>query len=217
MKITLFKKKLVELTSFPLEILLLSNFIFYLSFPLLKMSSKSYKRRQRRKAEKEVSKRLKVDEIMNKVNARYATSDADSEFSDNNFPYVNIDECEMRNVEQDPDLPNNDASSSEDEINNDSLSSANDESDDNRPDIDFVNNNDERNVIEFENNAEKEEYIIESIREWALDVGHLSMRKLNDLLNRLSVVFSRIPRNYKTLLGTPDYINVVEFDGGCKF
>lgn len=180
------------------------------------MSSKSYKRRLRRKAEKEVSKRLRVDEIMNKVNARYATSDADSESSDNSFPYVNIDECEIRNVEQEPDLPN-DVSLSEDEINNNLLSSTNDESDDNRPDIDFVDNNDERNVIEFENDVEREEYIIESIREWALDVGHLSMKKLNDLLNRLSVVFPRIPRNYKTLLGTPDHINVVEFDGGCKF
>lgn len=68
------------------------------------MSSKSYKRRLRWKAEKEVSKRLRVDEIMNKVNARYATSDADSESSDNSFPYVNIiDECEIRNVEQEPD------------------------------------------------------------------------------------------------------------------
>ncbi|CAL1672987.1 unnamed protein product [Lasius platythorax] len=180
------------------------------------MSLKSYKRRLRRRAKREVSKRLKVGEFMNKVNARYAlTSDADSESSDCNLSYVNsIDECEMRYLEQEP---NNDASSSEEEINNrsDSLSSANDESDDDRSGVDFVDNNG-RNVVEFENDAEREEYIIETVREWALKAGHLSMKKLNDLLDRLHVVFPRMPRNYKTL-HTPVHINVVEFDGGCKF
>lgn len=183
------------------------------------MSSKSYKRRLRRRAEREVSKRFKVDEIMSKVNTRYAiTSDADSESSDCNLSYVDsIDECEMRYLEQES-VPNNDASSSEEENNNrsDSLSSANDENDDNRPGVDFVDNN-ERNVVEFENDTEREEYIIETVREWALEAGHLSMKKLNDLLNRLHVVFPRMPRNYKTLLHTPVHINVVEFDDGCKF
>lgn len=157
---------------------------------------------------------------MSKVEARYAvTSDADSESSDCNLSYVNsIDECEMRYLEQEL-VPNNDVSSSEEEINNnnrsDSLPSTNDESDDDRPNVNFVDNG--RNVIEFENDAEREEYIIETVREWALEAGYLSMKKLNNLLNRLHIVFPRMPRNYKTLLHTPVHINIVEFDSGCKF
>lgn len=69
----------------------------------------------------------------------------------------------------------------------------------------------------FNNDAEREEYVIETIRKWALEEGHLSMRKLNNLLNRLCVVFPRMPRNYKTLLHTPVHINVLEFDNGSKF
>lgn len=198
---------------------LLSHFTFFLYFPFFKMSS--YKRRLRRRAERKVYKRLKVDEIMSKVEARYAvTSDADSESSDCNLSYVNsIDECEMRYLEQEL-VPNNDVSSSEEEINNnnrsDSLPSTNDESDDDRPNVNFVDNNG-RNVREFENDAEREEYIIETVREWALEAGYLSMKKLNNLLNRLHIVFPRMPRNYKTLLHTPVHINIVEFDSGCKF
>lgn len=177
----------------------------------------------RRTAERAVCKRLKIDSIMSKVNARYtATSDADSESTDCNLSYVkNIDECDIRYLEQEPML-NNDASSSEEEeiYNNtsDSLSNAIDESDesDDRPGVDFVDNN-RGNVLEFHNDAEREEYIIETVREWALEAGHLSMKKLNNLLSRLHVIFPRMPRNYKTLLHTPAHINVVEFDDGSKF
>lgn len=186
------------------------------------MSLKFYKRKLRRRAEREVSKRLKVDEIMSKVNARYVlTSDTDSELDDCNLSYLNrVDECDIQvhYLQQNP-VPNNNVSSSDEEINNDrndSLLSINDESDDDGPGVDFVNNN-ERNVVEFENDAEREEYTIETVREWALEAGHLSMRKLDDLLNRLSVVFPRMPRNYKILLHTPAYINVVQFHDGCEF
>lgn len=173
----------------------------------------------RHRTEKEISKRLKVNEIMSKVNLRYvATSNTDSESSDCNLYVNNINESERGNVEQEP-VSHNGASSSEDEINdkNDSLLSiSNDESNDDWSHIDFVENNDERNVLEFENDAQKEEYI-ETIREWALEAGYLSMKKLNNLLNRLSVVFPQISRNYKTLLRTPVHINIIEFDDECKF
>lgn len=190
---------------------------------------KSYKRRLRRKAEREVSKQLKIDEIMNKVNAKYAlTNNSDSDSTDCSHLNVNsVQECdiEIDYLEQET-MPNDDASLSEQETNDrrlttvqlmtdDLLSSASDENDE--PDVDFVtNNNNSRNVIEFQNDTEREEYIINTVRKWASEAGHLSMRKLNDLLNRLRVIFSRMPRNYKRLLHTPVHINVLEFDNGCK-
>lgn len=70
----------------------------------------SFKRKLRRRAEKEVSKRLKV-EIMSKVNARYAvTSNNDSESSDYSLSYINsINECDvqMNYLEQEPVLTTN--------------------------------------------------------------------------------------------------------------
>lgn len=72
-------------------------------------------------------------------------------------------------------------------------------------------------LLIFENDEEKQQYVIESIREWALEGENLSMRKLNGLLNRLHPVFPKCPKSYKTLLNTPSNIPVINFESGGQF
>lgn len=69
-------------------------------------------------------------------------------------------------------------------------------------------------LLIFENDEEKEQYVIESLTEWALESGHLSMKKLDNLLNRLHPVFPNCPKSYKTLLNTSFNIPIIEFENG---
>lgn len=55
---------------------------------------------------------------------------------------------------------------------------------------------------------EKESYVIESIRKWATSGGILSMRKIDELLARLSFVYKKMPKSYKTLLSTEKQVGV---------
>jgi len=55
---------------------------------------------------------------------------------------------------------------------------------------------------------EKELYLIETLKEWALSPGVLSYNKLDDLLGRLHHVFKSVPVSYKTLLGVPPDLGV---------
>jgi len=73
------------------------------------------------------------------------------------------------------------------------------------------NEDDNENVL-IVNEDEKEQYLIRFIREWALEGGHLSMKKLDNLLKKLSTVFVHMPKSYKTLLSTPinlEYMNLM--------
>jgi len=63
-------------------------------------------------------------------------------------------------------------------------------------------------------NLEVEEYVQEVLRQWARNGGGASMRKLDELLIRLSVVFPNLPKSYKTLLQTPRNIEVSEWEDG---
>lgn len=63
----------------------------------------------------------------------------------------------------------------------------------------------------FENDKQKEKYVILSLHEWALSGGILSMSKIDKLLTWLCPVFPNLPKSYKTLLGTPDDINIINF------
>ncbi|KAK3911583.1 Halomucin [Frankliniella fusca] len=60
--------------------------------------------------------------------------------------------------------------------------------------------------VQFEDDNAREQYIINSIREWALRPGVLSMTKLDDLLHSLKAALPNIPLSYKTLLQC-DYEN----------
>lgn len=90
---------------------------------------------------------------------------------------------------------------------------------------DYSSDQDNQNIDDFsmddegieENNdnlrqEEVEDYVIESIRDWALNPGILSMTKLDDLLARLSQVFKNMPKSYKTLLNTPNIVNLKHYE-----
>lgn len=80
---------------------------------------------------------------------------------------------------------------------------------------DFSSSDDD--LIIFENDEERQQYVIESLSEWALESGSLSMKKLNSLLNRLHPAFPKCPKSYKTLLNTPSSIPVIDFESGGRF
>lgn len=69
----------------------------------------------------------------------------------------------------------------------------------------------------FDNDEQKERYIILSLHEWASSSGILSMSKIGELLAWLRLVFPNLPKSYKTLLGTPDNINIINFRNGGQF
>ncbi|KAJ1526536.1 hypothetical protein ONE63_008123 [Megalurothrips usitatus] len=62
--------------------------------------------------------------------------------------------------------------------------------------------------------AEKEQYVIDTVREWAQLPGVLSMSKLDDLLHRLSVVFPRMPLTYTTLFQCDYNFDIEELPSG---
>ncbi|XP_029162066.1 uncharacterized protein LOC114933620 isoform X1 [Nylanderia fulva] len=79
--------------------------------------------------------------------------------------------------------------------------------------------NDEENddlMIEFENDEQRGRYVLKTLREWALEGGVLSMKKLNDLLRRLRVLFPILPKSYKTLLQTSRDLDIDRLPDGSQ-
>ena len=68
----------------------------------------------------------------------------------------------------------------------------------------------------LENEAQKERYIINSVRQWATTGGYISMTKVDDLLRRLGDVYPNMPKSYKTLLQTPKKLPVIYSDGDSE-
>jgi hypothetical protein len=66
--------------------------------------------------------------------------------------------------------------------------------------------------VDFRNltEEEKEMYLVESLRQWGSSPGVISMRKIEKLLIRLSAVFTKVPRTYKTLLNTGSEAGIEE-------
>lgn len=75
----------------------------------------------------------------------------------------------------------------------------------------------DEDLLIFENDEKKQQYVIESLSEWALESGNLSMKKLDSLLNRLHPVFPNCPKSYKSLLNTPSSIPIIDFENGGRF
>ncbi|KAK3928288.1 Replicase polyprotein 1a [Frankliniella fusca] len=76
------------------------------------------------------------------------------------------------------------------------------------------------NPVENVNNmtaAEKEAYLNQCLREWASSGGVLSMRKVDELLGKLSFVFKTVKKSYKTLLGTSRDAPIHVGDGFCMW
>ncbi|XP_024879120.1 uncharacterized protein LOC112459317 [Temnothorax curvispinosus] len=71
-------------------------------------------------------------------------------------------------------------------------------------------------MIQFENDEDRSFYALATLREWALEGGVLSMKKLNNLLLRLRVLFPNLPKSYKTLLQTPPILGVQQLPDGSQ-
>lgn len=69
----------------------------------------------------------------------------------------------------------------------------------------------------FLSDAEKEQFVIDSVREWAQEPGVLSMTKLDHLLHRLSVVFPNMPLTYTTLFACDYDFQISQFPSGGEF
>ncbi|KAK3927629.1 Cytochrome c heme lyase [Frankliniella fusca] len=69
----------------------------------------------------------------------------------------------------------------------------------------------------FNSDREKEQYVIDSIRDWAQKPGLLSLTKLDDLLHLLSVVFPNMPLTYTTLFQCDYQFDISEFVSGGTF
>jgi len=68
--------------------------------------------------------------------------------------------------------------------------------------------------VAFRDEEEKQQYVIDSIREWALESGHLSMSKLDNLLHRLRPVYPLMPLSYKNLFSTNYDFDIRILDSG---
>ncbi|XP_072755714.1 uncharacterized protein [Anoplolepis gracilipes] len=70
-------------------------------------------------------------------------------------------------------------------------------------------------ILIFANDHERGLYILEIIRQSALEEGILSMTKLDALL-RLHPVFPEVPLSYKTLSTTQNHLDVVELENNTQ-
>lgn len=88
-------------------------------------------------------------------------------------------------------------------------------SDDDNEESNESNESDDANDnVLFEDDNEREQYIRHALRNWALEGGIMSMRKLDKLLLALHPLFPGLCLSYKTLLDTPIHINVVDVESG---
>ncbi|XP_070164880.1 uncharacterized protein [Polyergus mexicanus] len=78
-------------------------------------------------------------------------------------------------------------------------------------------NSSDDDLLIFENDEERQQYVIESLSEWALESENVSMKKLDNLLNRLHPAFPSCPKSNKTLLNTPSSTPVIDFESGGRF
>ncbi|XP_024882379.1 uncharacterized protein LOC112461385 isoform X2 [Temnothorax curvispinosus] len=175
------------------------------------MQSRNYKRRLHRKIEKERQKRIIRSEVIRTVTQVQKSFGEESSELDKNLN-ENLDRIEHARESHDFEY----------EMNNDSFVADSEErewstSDNSAIDYDeneqsgSTSDNDD-DVFQFPNNEAKEVYVTETIREWALEGGVISMTKLNDLLLRLHVVHPTLPKSYKSLLKTPSDLNIIETD-----
>ncbi|KAK3922054.1 Halomucin [Frankliniella fusca] len=82
---------------------------------------------------------------------------------------------------------------------------------------DQVSSEEEGGPLQLRDESEKEQFGIDAIREWAQEPGLLSMSKLDQLLHRLSVVFTRMPFSYTTLFACDYVFDIIPFGADAEF
>ncbi|KMQ87602.1 hypothetical protein RF55_13072, partial [Lasius niger] len=144
---------------------------------------------------------------------RQNNSNEDEDRSDDDDEEEEEDDDDDNDDDDDDDDDNDDDNDDDDDDNDDNDDDDNDDNDDNDNDD---NDDDDDDVIAFADDHERGLYIRETIRQWALEGGGLSMIKLDALLARLHPIFPEVPLSYKTLLSTPKHLDVIEFEDNTQ-
>lgn len=185
----------------------------------------------------------KRDDLKRRINSTYKaeiSSDEDKEIYALSLPEINIEDVLLETsssdllagsdasndsfLENENNINNNIYHDVENEIENDvenELHVEDEDSDSDRiAEMDYVvNDNDHQDndlIIQFENDEQRGFYVLEALREWALEGGTLSMQMLDNLLLRLRLLFPVLPKSYKTLLQTPAYLGVQQQPDGSQ-
>ncbi|KAK3928352.1 Valine--tRNA ligase [Frankliniella fusca] len=85
------------------------------------------------------------------------------------------------------------------------------------PAADGVEDEDGDGQINFNNEAEREAFLISSLRKWALAPGVLSMSKVDEILKPLNRLFANVPLSHKTLLKSDNDYNINILPSGAEF
>ncbi|XP_026286638.1 germ cell nuclear acidic protein-like [Frankliniella occidentalis] len=118
----------------------------------------------------------------------------DSSPSDNDGPPSDNDDGPPSDNDDGPPSDNGDSDSSAFEFNGANHSGTDIESESE------ASSEDDNGPLVFGNNEELGEHINNQLRQWALDGGVMSMRKLDKLLRLLHRSFPNVPQSYKSLL-----------------
>lgn len=178
-----------------------------------------------------IAKRTRLENLASLVNKRYIESNSDdsSEDGDDNRMNLCMDKEENINISNDEEEFSNEINDSDVSYRNENLNSevesmlniTDNNSEDSRShqssqDLNSSENNsdiDEEEHLQFANENERGQYVVRILREW-VQGGIMSMRKLDSLLAKFHRAFPNIPLSYKTLLQTPNQININEVNGG---
>lgn len=192
------------------------------------------KRKLNRRLKKIEARKIKLENYLRILNQPYPESDdfydsmsLDDSMSGCKFEQVFIEETEQEvgiaddaqssdsanviNVSEEEELEEDEnvreISDSDSEFNEFRQNNCNE--DENRSD-------DDDDVLAFADGHERGLYVLETIRQWTLEGGSLSMIKLDALLARLHPAFPEMPLSYKTLLATPKHLDVIELENNTQ-
>lgn len=184
------------------------------------------KRSLRRQATQETRKRQRLDEVALRTRqlCRDPSSGSDGDNEDESVEEVFAEDVHDIVCVNEPALPVDEAlqdvelhDEANDEADEDMLLQFNEEDSVMSSDGDNVSTSDSdvvQNGAVVLDDREKQDYVIDSVREWAREPGLLSMSKLDDLLHRLRVVFPLMPLSYKTLFQCQYDFDIVSLQSG---
>ncbi|XP_071578935.1 uncharacterized protein [Temnothorax nylanderi] len=192
-----------------------------------------------KRAEKDLAKGASIERLRNRIFAPNSTS-SDEEYMDVHISDRNsVSENPLRpcdnilEINENINIPEtvvleNTENEREQGVHNENVIEALDLSDDEDDEIVLQNEVDHEddasedsddydedvNENNFETEKQKDNYVAENLREWAIHEGSISKKKLDNLLHRLNPVFPTLPKSYKTLLRTLKHLDVCELPDG---
>ncbi|KAE8741661.1 hypothetical protein FOCC_FOCC012813 [Frankliniella occidentalis] len=188
----------------------------------LKINARAFIRAFNRQADRAVERQQNVDALLDLANRAPAISSDDDFNEGQQSGFSNASNPGVDNEHQNSDETNRASDGSDSELNN---GVANDDEPNDSDQSngssgysgDSENSDGEFGNIQFANDDEITLFLRNSLKQWALDEGILSMIKLNKLLFLLHRGFPNLLLDYRTLLGTPMNLPIENIDEDCKF